>query len=191
MSGVGGQLLHDPGKAISNIFDAAWDVYKAAGKGVVNSATKHLLPNEAKKMVHDQTTKLVAMGPELRAQLKKLSNPNMPFSIGALLIVLAKAVEAWNLRNRRGVAGHVKVGGTSQAKHRAGEAELKSGRPKYRRRKSLMPKKMVPVQVLATASALQLVLKVLLTRTSIWPARSRSNGRVSTAPIWGLMTKAT
>ena len=63
MSGVGGQLLHDPGKAISNIFDAAWDVYKAAGKGVVNSAAKHLLPNEAKKLVHDQTTKLVAMGP--------------------------------------------------------------------------------------------------------------------------------
>lgn len=121
MDGVGGQLLHDPGKAISNIFDAAFDVYKAAGKGVVNSAAKHLLPREAKKLVHDQTKILVAMGPELKAQLKKLSNPNMPFSIGALLIVLTKAVEAWNLRNRRGVAGHVKVGGTSQAKHRAGE----------------------------------------------------------------------
>lgn len=121
IDGVGGQLLHDPSKAISNIFDAVCDVYKAAGKGVVNSAAKHLLPREARKLVHDQTKILVAMGPELRAQLKKLSDPSMAFSIGALLIVLAKAVEAWHLRNKRGVAGHVKVGGTSQARHRAGE----------------------------------------------------------------------
>jgi hypothetical protein len=121
ISGVGGQLLHDPTKGISNIYGALCDVYKAAGKGVINSAAKYLLPKDAKKLVHDQTRLLTAMGPELRTQLKKLSDPSMPFSIGALLAVLAKAVEAWNLRNGRGIAGHVKVGGTSQAKHRLGE----------------------------------------------------------------------
>lgn len=121
VSGVGGQLLHDPTKAISNIFDAACDVYKAAGKGAINSAAKLLVRKDAQKLVHRQTAQLVAMGPELRAQLKKLSNPNMQYSIGALLIILAKAVEAWRARNRRGVTGHVKVGGTSRARHRLGE----------------------------------------------------------------------
>ncbi|WP_123585339.1 RHS repeat-associated core domain-containing protein [Pseudomonas brassicacearum] len=121
ISGVGGQLLHDPTKGISNIYGALWDVYTAAGKGVANSAVKLLLPEEAKKLVHEQTRLLKNMGPELRTQLKKLSDPGMPFSIGALLAVLAKAVEAWSLRNRHGQAGNVKLGATSKAKHQYGE----------------------------------------------------------------------
>lgn len=121
VSGVGSQLLHDPTKAFSNIFGAACDVYKAAGKGVVNSAAKLLLPEQAKELVHEQTRLLTAMGPELRTQLKKLSDPGMPYSVGALLEVLAKAVDAWNVRNGRGMSGNVKFGATSKAKRRLGE----------------------------------------------------------------------
>jgi len=91
----------------------------------------------------------------------------MPFSIGALLIVLTKAVEAWNLRNRRGVAGHVKVGGTSQAKHRAGEGRTEVRKTEVPAKKKPNAEKTVPARVLATASALQWAPKVLLTRISI------------------------
>ncbi|PKA73057.1 RHS repeat-associated protein [Pseudomonas baetica] len=138
VSGVGGQLLHDPTKAISNIFDAACDVYKAAGKGAVNSAAKLLVRKDAQKLVHRQTAQLTAMGPELRAQLKKLSNPNMQFSIGSLLVMLAKAVEVWRARNRRGVPGNVRVGGTTQARHQgaAGRVEARKTEVPVRARPS-------------------------------------------------------
>jgi RHS repeat-associated protein len=141
ISGVGGQLLHDPTKGISNIYGALCDVYKAAGKGVINSAVKLLLPEEAKKLVHEQTRLLKTMGPELRTQLKKLSDPAMPFSIGALLVVLAKAVEAWNLRNRRGLAGNVKVGATSKAKHRQGEGRTEVRKNEIPAEKKANPEK--------------------------------------------------
>ncbi|MDN3222573.1 RHS repeat-associated core domain-containing protein [Pseudomonas nunensis] len=124
LSSLRGKGWHDPTKVIDNVFGAVCDVYKAAGKGVVNNAAKYLLPKEAQKLVHDQTKVLTAMGPELRTQLKKLSNPAMPFSIGALLAVLTKAVEAWYLRNKRGVAGNVRVGATSKAQHQLGEGRV-------------------------------------------------------------------
>ncbi|NWE37358.1 RHS repeat protein, partial [Pseudomonas gingeri] len=89
---AGNQLLHDPKAAISNIFSAVANVYKAAGKGVANSAAQHLLPDEVKKKVLASTSSLRAVGPELRTQLNSLSDPQMQKSIGALLLVLAGAV---------------------------------------------------------------------------------------------------
>jgi RHS repeat-associated protein len=117
------QLLHDPKKAISNIFGAVANVYKAAGKGVANSAAEHLLPDEAKKKVLANTASLRAMGPELRTQLNRLSAPQIQNSIGALLMVLAGAVATWRLRNAHGQGGNVKPGTTSQAKRKAGEGK--------------------------------------------------------------------
>lgn len=120
-SAASDQLLHDPKKAISNIFGAVANVYKAAGKGVANSAAEHLLPDEAKEKVLANTALLRAMGPELRTQLNRLSDTQIQNSIGALLMVLAGAVATWRLRNAHGQGGNVKPGTTSQAKRKAGE----------------------------------------------------------------------
>ncbi|MGF6150042.1 RHS repeat-associated core domain-containing protein [Pseudomonas fluorescens] len=122
-SAASDQLLHDPKKAISNIFGAVANVYKAAGKGVANSAAEHLLPDEAKEKVLANTASLRAMGPELRTQLNRLSDTQIQNSIGALLMVLAGAVATWRLRNAHGQGGNVKPGTTSQAKRKAGEGK--------------------------------------------------------------------
>ncbi|WP_338523665.1 RHS repeat-associated core domain-containing protein [Pseudomonas batumici] len=123
-STAGDQLLHDPKAAIGNIFSAVANVYKAAGKGVANSAAEHLLPGEVKKKVLDSTASLRLMGPELRTQLNRLSDTQVQNSIGALLLVLAGAVAAWRKRNGHGQGGNVKPGTTSQAKRKAGEGKV-------------------------------------------------------------------
>ncbi|MFJ4145820.1 RHS repeat-associated core domain-containing protein, partial [Pseudomonas sp. NPDC089734] len=114
-------IQHDPDSVFSNFLGAACDIYMAAGKAVVNSATELLMPEEAKKLVAEQTRLLIAMGPELKTQLKSLSDPGSPYSIGALLSILTKAVEVWSLRNGHGQAGNVKLGVTSKAKNQRGE----------------------------------------------------------------------
>lgn len=123
-SAASDQLLHDPAKAISNIFSAAANVYKAAGKGLANSAAEHLLPDEAKKKVLDHTKSLRQMGTELRTQLNKLSDTSVQNSIGALLLVLAGAVATWRLRNAHGQSGNVKPDKVSQARHTAGDGKV-------------------------------------------------------------------
>lgn len=127
-SAAGEQLLHDPLSAISNIFGAAANVYKAAGKGVANSAAEHLLPEQAKKKVLIHTKSLRAMGPELRTQLNKLSDPAVQSSIGALLVVLASAVAAWRMRNAHGQGGNVKPGMTSQSRRVASDGKVEVSR---------------------------------------------------------------
>ncbi|AZE26034.1 RHS repeat-associated core domain-containing protein [Pseudomonas chlororaphis] len=119
-----GQLLHDPKAAISNIFGAAFSAYKAAGKGVANSAAKNLLPDKAKELVLSNTAMLRTLGVELRTQLKKLSDPGVQHSIGWLLQMLAGAVTTWRKRKAHGQSANVKPGTTSQAKHKAGDGQL-------------------------------------------------------------------
>ncbi|WP_435037383.1 RHS repeat-associated core domain-containing protein [Pseudomonas neuropathica] len=135
-SAASSQLLHDPLSAISNIFGAAANVYTAAGKGVANSAAEHLLPEQAKKKVLVHTKSLRAMGPELRTQLNKLSDPAVQSSIGALLVVLASAVAAWRMRNAHGQGGNVKPGMTSQSRRVAsdGKVEVSRGESKPKSR---------------------------------------------------------
>lgn len=144
VSRVGGQLLHDPTKVFSNIFSAVCDVYEAAGKGVVNSAVKLLLPGEAQALVHKKTRQLKDMGPELRTQLKKLSDPGTQYSIAALLTILAKAVEAWRLRKRHGVPGNVKVAAPSRAKQRKGKGRTEVRKNEVPAKKGAKPDKNGP-----------------------------------------------
>jgi RHS repeat-associated protein len=122
-STAGDQLLHDPKAAISNIFSAVASIYKAAGKGVANKASEHLLPDEVKKKVLAGTSSLRAMGPELRVQLNRLSDTQIQNSVGALLMVLAGAVATWRLRNAHGQSGNIKPDKISQAKRKAGEGK--------------------------------------------------------------------
>jgi RHS repeat-associated protein len=118
------QLLHDPKAAIGNIFGAAFSAYKAAGKGVANSAAKNLLPEKAKALVLSNTSMLRTLGVELRTQLKKLSDPGVQHSIGWLLQMLGGAVVTWRKRKAHGQSSNVKPGGTTQAKRKAGEGQL-------------------------------------------------------------------
>ncbi|WDG76999.1 DUF6531 domain-containing protein [Pseudomonas chlororaphis] len=119
-----GQLLHDPKAAISNIFGAAFSAYKAAGKGVANSAAKNLLPEKAKALVLSNTSMLRTLGVELRTQLKKLGNPGVQHSIGWLLQMLAGSVVTWRKRKAHGQSASVKPAATSKAKRKAGEGQL-------------------------------------------------------------------
>ena len=124
MSAAGGQLLHDPKAAIGNIFGAAFSAYKAAGKGVANSAAKNLLPDKAKELVLTNTKMLRTLGPELRRQLNKLSDPGTQHSIGWLVTVLAGAVTSFRKRKGTGQSAGIKPGTTTQARHQAGDGRL-------------------------------------------------------------------
>ncbi|MBP5076453.1 RHS domain-containing protein [Pseudomonas chlororaphis] len=124
ISAAGGQLLHDPKAAIGNIFGAAFSAYKAAGKGVANSAAKNLLPEKAKELVLSNTKLLRDMGSELPRQLSKLADPATQHSIGWLLQMLSGAVAGFRKRKAHGQAAGVKPNATSQAKHQAGDGRL-------------------------------------------------------------------
>ena len=124
LSTAGDQLLNDPLAAIDNIFGAAASAYKAAGKGLANSAADNLLPDDVKKRVVMETAKLRAMGPELRTQLSKLDDESVQNSIGWLLLTLSTAVTLWRKRNAHGQSAGVQPDKTSKANHTASEGGL-------------------------------------------------------------------
>ncbi|WP_426248469.1 DUF6531 domain-containing protein, partial [Pseudomonas sp. TWR3-1-1] len=126
ISAAGDQLLHDPKAAISNIFGGLFSAYKAAGKGMANSATQHLLPDDIKQSVLTHTAQLRAMGPELRTQLNKLTAEDVEYSIGWLLLILSSASALWRKRNPSGQGTSVKPNETNKAKKTAAEGEVES-----------------------------------------------------------------
>ncbi|WP_339539350.1 RHS repeat-associated core domain-containing protein [Pseudomonas sp. RA_15y_Pfl2_54] len=141
ISAAGDQLLSDPLAAIGNIFGATASAYKAAGKGLANSAADHLLPDEIKKQVATETAKLRAMGPELRTQLSKLDDESVQNSIGWLLLILSSAVTLWRKRNAHGQSAGVKPDQTSQAQHTASEGGLGATSQQAAATKAPKPKK--------------------------------------------------
>ncbi|RZI67253.1 MAG: RHS repeat protein, partial [Pseudomonas sp.] len=121
---AGDLWAYDPQAAIGNIFAAAAEVCVAAGKGAVNGAVEHLLPEAVKKEVVRQAKLLRAMAPELRTQITGLADPGVQNSIGSLLLTLGDAVVSWRSRNGHGQAFNIKPGVVNQAKRRAGEGKL-------------------------------------------------------------------
>ncbi|MGA9220473.1 MAG: DUF6531 domain-containing protein, partial [Pseudomonas graminis] len=121
---AGDLWAYDPKAAIGNIFAAAAEVCAAAGKGAVNGAVEHLVPEAVKKEVVKQADLLRAMGPELRTQIKGLADPGAQNSLGSLLLTLDGAVVSWRARNGHGQSFNIKPGVTNQAKRRAGEGKL-------------------------------------------------------------------
>lgn len=126
MSAAGNQFWHDPKASIGNFLGATYSAYKAAGKGVANSAAKHLLPQDAKALVLSNTGMLRTLGVELRTQMKKLGDPGVQHSIGWLLQMLAGAVVTWRKRRSHGQGASVKPGTTSKSQHLAGKGRLES-----------------------------------------------------------------
>ncbi|MCU0070069.1 RHS domain-containing protein [Pseudomonas koreensis] len=126
LSAAGGQLLHDPKAAISNMFGAAFSAYKAVGKGVANSAANNLLPDKAKALVLGNTKILREMGAELPRQLGRLADPATQHSIGWLLQMLSGAVAGFRKRKAHGQSAGVKPNATSQARHQAGDGRLEA-----------------------------------------------------------------
>ncbi len=121
---AGDLWAYDPQAAIGNFFAAAADVCVAAGKGAVNGAVEHLVPEAVKKEVVRQAKLLRAMAPELRTQITGLADPGVQNSIGSLLLTLGDAVVSWRSRNGHGQAFNIKPGVVNQAKRRAGEGKL-------------------------------------------------------------------
>ncbi|HEX8586758.1 DUF6531 domain-containing protein, partial [Pseudomonas sp.] len=121
---AGDLWAYDPTAAIGNIFAAAADVCVAAGKGAVNGAVEHLVPDAVKAEVLRHANALRTMAPELRTRIKGLVDPGAQNSIGALLQTLAGAVLSWRSRNGHGQAFNIKPGVVNQAKRQAGEGKL-------------------------------------------------------------------
>ncbi|MFI8222401.1 RHS repeat-associated core domain-containing protein [Pseudomonas sp. NPDC085632] len=124
ISAAGGQLLHDPKAAIGNMFGAAFSAYKAAGKGVANSAAKNLIPEKARELVLTNTKMLRPLGPELRRQLNKLADPATQHSIGWLVSMLAGAVTSFRKRKGAGQSAGIKPDKTTQARRQAADGRL-------------------------------------------------------------------
>ncbi|MBV6290484.1 RHS repeat protein, partial [Pseudomonas sp. MAFF 301350] len=121
MAAAGDQLVNNPKAALKNIFGAVHSAYKAAGKGVVNSAASTLVPDEIKTRVLAQTGQLRALGPEMARQLNKLADPSVAMSIGSLLTVLDDAVKGFRKRNKNGQAGVSKPGTVTQVEREKGK----------------------------------------------------------------------
>ncbi|MCG8295374.1 RHS repeat-associated core domain-containing protein, partial [Pseudomonas entomophila] len=124
MSAAADKLLNDPKAAFSNFFGAVHSAYKAAGKGLANSATSKLLPEDIKKTVLANTGQLRALGPEMARQLNKLADPGTQMSIGWMLTVLGGAVKGFRKRNKNGQPGVSKPGTTTQVEREKGKGEL-------------------------------------------------------------------
>ena len=135
------QFKNDPLASFGNIFAAASSAYKAAGKGLANSAADHLLPDEVKKRVATETAKLRAMGPELRTQLSKLDDESVQNSIGWLLLILSSAVTLWRKRNAHGQSTAVHTEKTGKATHTASEGQLGVNQKQVPAEKAPNPKK--------------------------------------------------
>ncbi|WP_223811913.1 RHS repeat-associated core domain-containing protein [Pseudomonas oryziphila] len=124
MAAASDQLLYDPKTAISNFFGAVHSAYKAAGKGLANSATSKLLPDEIKTKVLANTGQLRALGPETTQQLNKLADPGTQMSIGWMLNVLDGAVKGFRKRNRNGQPGVVKPDTVTQVEREQSKGQL-------------------------------------------------------------------
>ncbi|MBC7209932.1 MAG: RHS repeat protein, partial [Pseudomonas sp.] len=124
MSAVADKLLNDPKAAFSNFFGAVHSAYKAAGKGLANSATSKLLPDQIKAKVLANTSQLRALGPEMTRQFAKLADPATQMSIGWMLTVLGGAVKGFRKRNKNGQPGVSKPGTTTQVEREKGKGEL-------------------------------------------------------------------
>lgn len=111
------QLLHDPLASIDNALNAAYSVYKAAGKGVSNTAAQHLLPEQARSHALRQVGLLRAMGPQLRQQLSTQTDPGSPHTLAWLLQRLEQAVSLWRHRRRHGQSINIKPHGVTQVRH--------------------------------------------------------------------------
>ncbi|UZE13507.1 RHS repeat-associated core domain-containing protein [Pseudomonas sp. B21-053] len=120
------KVWSNPKQAAGNYLGAVFSLYKAVGKGISNSAAKHLLPDQAKALVLTHTSSLRIMGPEINKQLSKLGDPGTRHSIGWLLQMLGGAVATWRKRRAHGQGASVKPAATSQAEHKAGEGRLEA-----------------------------------------------------------------
>ncbi|NNA14242.1 RHS repeat protein, partial [Pseudomonas lundensis] len=138
------QLKRNPFHIFTNVYGALRDVQVAAGTSVANSAAKLLMPAQAKKRVYEQTEHLIAMAPELRVQLRKLSDPALKGSIGSLLVVLNKAVQLWRLRNPHALSSSIKTGTTSKARYIQGKGELEVRKKEVPAQKTANPVKNGP-----------------------------------------------
>jgi len=126
VSAANEKIWSDPKKAARNYLSAAFSAYKAMGKGISNSAAKHLLPDQAKDLVLTHTGLLRVLGQDINKQMSKLGDPGTRHSIGWLLQVLGGAVATWRKRRAHGQGASVKPAATSQAEHKAGEGRLEA-----------------------------------------------------------------
>ncbi|WP_454765839.1 hypothetical protein [Cupriavidus campinensis] len=101
------QVLNDPRAAIGNIFGAAWDAYKAAGKAVANTAVRLAMPDEIRQQVVASVGELRRMAPLLRTQMTRLADPQAAHSIGWLLVMLGQAVARWRARKGAGQSANI------------------------------------------------------------------------------------
>ena len=124
MSAAADKLLNDPKAAFSNFFGAVHSAYKAAGKGLANSATSKLLPDQIKAKVLANTSQLRALGPEMARQFAKLADPATQMSIGWMLTVLGGAVKGFRKRNKNGQPGVSKPGTTTRVERAKTKGEL-------------------------------------------------------------------
>ncbi|AVD82340.1 type IV secretion protein Rhs [Pseudomonas sp. SWI6] len=124
MAAASNQLLNDPKAAISNFFGAVHSACKAAGKGMANSATSKLLPDDIKNSVLANTGQLRALGGEMATQLNKLSDPATQMSIGWMLTVLGGAVAGFRSRHKNGQPGVAKPDTVTKVEREQSKGEL-------------------------------------------------------------------
>ncbi|MFV0929266.1 RHS repeat-associated core domain-containing protein [Pseudomonas palmensis] len=123
---AGSRLVHDPTASIDNYLRAAFDAYKAAGKGMTSAAVSVALGDEGKAGLLAQISRLRELAPQVRAEILELSDPGRPCSIEGLRMKLASSVEQWRTRNPQVVVANVKTAAISTAQHQAADGKVET-----------------------------------------------------------------
>ena len=115
MAVAGKTLLHDPKTAIVNFLQGEYQVYKAAGKEVLNTVRKVAVKEDTRASFIAALAKLRAYAPQVRQAMQTLADPKTQQGLMAMLALLATAITAWK-KARAHQATNVPANKTGQAK---------------------------------------------------------------------------
>ncbi|MGN8063966.1 RHS repeat-associated core domain-containing protein, partial [Ralstonia sp. 22111] len=115
MAVAGKTLLHDPKTAIVNFLQGEYQVYKAAGKEVLNTVSKVAVKEDTRASFAAALAKLRAYAPQVRQAMQTLAAPKTQQGLMAMLALLATAITAWK-KARAHQATNVPANKTGQAK---------------------------------------------------------------------------
>ncbi|WP_153099844.1 RHS repeat-associated core domain-containing protein [Paraburkholderia hayleyella] len=128
-------LVHSPLETVDNLFDALWEVGKAATKDELNRVTGFaatLMPEEAKGMIRQMATGLREAIPVVRQQLAGMAS-GKEGTIMYMLNLLLRALQVYESRKHR-LEASVRSDAANQVKkqHAGDQVETRSAEAKVR-----------------------------------------------------------
>ncbi|WP_367237382.1 RHS repeat-associated core domain-containing protein [Pseudomonas sp. Rh2] len=119
-------MTSDPQVSLENAFGALSNAYSAMSKGAANMVMGNVVPTRVQQAVLGYTAQFRSLGAQMSKQMLNLTSLANPNSIASMRLILHKSSTIWHARNPKAVAGNVKEGSTSQARHQKGDGLLEA-----------------------------------------------------------------